>query len=310
MERTGHVPINRDNIGYVDMYDFSKANMSGESRVKAVTTVASICYQSDKKIGSQDLYDRLRGESIGLPSSSFEFVPILLTTAYIDKLGSLRDHVGIDRYDIMDIERFGELVYDEGKTYLLTNLRALLSTIEHISRLCTTDTMKQHINAFIDIYNTEDECSIIRNHFYVFKYKVDLNTRSQMVRHRMASWQELSRRYVSGKKIPFEFYKKPSLNSVGAETNLMQAGVCDVFITHHDIYNESVALYNEAVKAVPAQDARRLIPQAMYTELWGAWMPRGIQNFLSLRLDKHAQAEIQEVAEAMDWYIRKDSFNL
>ena len=68
-----------DDIAFVEQYDFSTANMSEENRIKAITTVASICYQNPKAIGSESLYNRLLAESKGLPSSSFEMCPILLT---------------------------------------------------------------------------------------------------------------------------------------------------------------------------------------------------------------------------------------
>ena len=35
-----------DHISYLESYDFSKANMSNESRLDVITLVASICYQS------------------------------------------------------------------------------------------------------------------------------------------------------------------------------------------------------------------------------------------------------------------------
>ena len=68
-----------DDIAFVEQYDFSTANMSEENRIKAITTVASICYQNPKAIGSESLYNRLLAESKGLPSSSFEMCPVLLT---------------------------------------------------------------------------------------------------------------------------------------------------------------------------------------------------------------------------------------
>ena len=35
-----------DSIAYLESYDFSKANMSNETRLDIITLVASICYQS------------------------------------------------------------------------------------------------------------------------------------------------------------------------------------------------------------------------------------------------------------------------
>lgn len=294
IERIGHSPINDDSIGYTDWYDFSTSNFDEEHRVRAVTTVASICYQSDAKIGSKVLYDRLAAESIGLPSSSFEFVPVLLNEDNLARFESSK----LDKHDVLDIFRFGEVIYYEGRKYLITNLRALISSADKLTQITKIDQSElKHI------YNTEDDASIIREVFYVFKHKVDLNTRSQMVRHRLASWQELSRRYVSGKKVPFEFYKKGHIMAgVGADVHLSGAYVADVFVSTDDLFHVSSRLYDVAVKNMAAQDARRLIPQAMYTELWSAWTPRGLKNFLDLRLDSHAQAEIRDVAEAMEFY--------
>ena len=67
-----------DNIAFVENWDFSKANLNEENRILAITQVVSICYQSPKALGSESLYNRLMAESQGLPSSSFEIVPVLL----------------------------------------------------------------------------------------------------------------------------------------------------------------------------------------------------------------------------------------
>ena len=56
-----------DNIAFVEQYDFSTANLNEENRIKAITQVASICYQNPKAIGSESLYNRLLAESKGLP---------------------------------------------------------------------------------------------------------------------------------------------------------------------------------------------------------------------------------------------------
>ena len=84
----GSVDLNGDGIGYVESYDFSKANMSQESRIAAITAVASVCYQNPKALGSISLYDRLATENKGLPSSSYEFVPVLIE---LDKPSDILD---------------------------------------------------------------------------------------------------------------------------------------------------------------------------------------------------------------------------
>ena len=102
-----------NDICSVDHYDFSLANSSYEARVQSVTKVASICYGNVKALGSISLFDRLQAEAAGLPSSSYEMCPILLTK---------------EQFAARDLKacwKFGEQVGD----YLLTNLRALISDV-------------------------------------------------------------------------------------------------------------------------------------------------------------------------------------
>ena len=53
-----------DNIAFVEQYDFSTANLSEENRIKAITTVASICYQNPKAISSPNIFSFLFINSI------------------------------------------------------------------------------------------------------------------------------------------------------------------------------------------------------------------------------------------------------
>ena len=75
-------------VGFVEHYDFALANTSYESRVQAVTKVASICYGNPKALGSINLFNRLQAEAAGLPSSSYEMCPILLTEEQFKQLQS------------------------------------------------------------------------------------------------------------------------------------------------------------------------------------------------------------------------------
>ena len=75
-----------DNIAFVEQYDFSTANLSQEHRIHAISAVASICYQNPKAVGSESLYNRLMAESKGLPSSSFEMCPVLLTEEEVKQI--------------------------------------------------------------------------------------------------------------------------------------------------------------------------------------------------------------------------------
>ena len=250
--------------GSVEHYDFSLANSSYEARVQAVSMVASVCYQSPKSLGSISLFDRLQAEAAGLPSSSYEFVPILLNKRQFAEK------------DLKSCWKYGEVVGD----YLLTNLRALIADVG--------------VEESLDYLNTDpEEIQIIKDNFKVFLFNVDLSTRAQMVRHR-CSWQELSRRYVSGKKQPFEFYISEKMKGLEHEcSNFGRYSTEFIIQTCIDHYNYAIAA------GVKPEEARRILPQAMKTTIWGAFQPAQLANFFTLRLDSHSQREIRLVAEAM-----------
>jgi thymidylate synthase (FAD) len=260
-----------DNIAFVENWDFSTANLNEENRILAITQVASICYQSPKALGSESLYNRLMAESQGLPSSSFEFVPVLLDVTN-------EKHQEILAPSYSNTKKFGEMICD-GK-YLLTNYRALVYDFENNANSYSFDIRTT--------YNTLEECKIIKEHFKVFLYKVDFPTRSQMVRHRV-NWQELSRRYVSGKRVPFDFYVSEKMKDVTTEYGNTQK-ILDICLEHY---------YKALEDGVKPQEARRIIPQAGYSQIWGGFQPTQLENYFKLRLDSHAQWEIRKTAEAM-----------
>ena len=183
--------IFEDNIAFVENWDFSKANLSEENRIHAITLIASICYQNPKALNSDSLYNRLMAESMGLPSSSFEFVPVFIS---FEDLDEIEQTSSIDDIEKMSIFKYGEIL-DSSKG-LLTNFRAIVYDVE----------TKRLSKNWLKHFNTEEECEIIAKHFKVFKHKMDIRSARQFIRHSTAVWQELSRRYVSGKKVPFEFY--------------------------------------------------------------------------------------------------------
>lgn len=271
-----------EGCGSVEAWDFSLANSSYEARVYFVTRVASICYGNPKALSSISLFDRLQAEAAGLPSSSYEFVPVLLSVGDVQnitdtarKLYFKDDKVHIPH---LNIRKFGEYVC---KTkYLLTNLRALIADVGPEESL-------KYLNT------SPEEIQIIKDNFKVYLFNVDLATRAQMVRHR-CSWQELSRRYVSGKKQPFEFYVSEKMKGLEHEcSNFGRYSTEFIIQTCIDHYNYAIAA------GVKPEEARRILPQAMMTTIWGAFQPTQLANFFALRLDKSAQREIRTVAEAM-----------
>lgn len=285
-----------DQIAYGEFWNFSKANLSEEHRIHAITLIASICYQNPKALNSDSLYNRLMAESQGLPSSSFEFVPMLFK--YDDLINKLSDeNILISDTNML---KYGEKV-ENGK-YLLTNFRAIIYDKEKFG----IDLTKH--------FNTKEECKIIAKHFKVFKAHIDLPTFCQMVRHRV-NWQVVSRRYVSGKKMPFEFYVSEKMKDVKSHQTINSEVIGEIHgnvqiydpfekqkyvFSTNDILNLCLTHYYKALEdGVKPEEARRIIPQAAYTTAWCAFQPTQLENFFKLRLHKTAQREIQQIAQAM-----------
>jgi len=272
--------IFKDDIAEISMYDFSRGNLDEESRIHHITTVASVCYANDKIIGKESLYNRLAAEAAGLPSSSFEFIPVYLTEERVRELAAL--YVKAKDTRILSIFKYGQTYGDKA---IITNYRALLYDVEYLEREC-------HMSArhMLDWYNTEEECEILRKKVFTFLTKMDMATSKQYNRHRVRL-QELSRRYVSGKKVNFELYHEQAmLTKIGATLSAE--------VLEHGL--QSIALYNKILATgVKPQSARRVIPVSMYTTIWASFDIDQVNNFQELRLDDHAQWEIRKIAGAM-----------
>ena len=288
-----------DGIAFIKEYDFSKANSSHNSRLNAVTEIATVCYASPDKIGSQGLYDRLANEDIGIPSSAFAFIPVLMDENIMNNF--IFDEV--EGEVIPDCLTFGEIISYNNKKYLLTNLRALLQDLGW-----TTDYKKAQELSEKYFNTSEEDIEIIKKFYKVYKVKMDIATSKQWNRHNF-HLQELSRRYVSGKKVPFDFYvdekmqKVTSVNDITEYTgNYTTQEVIDICMNHY---------YSALEHGVKPQDARRIIPQGAYTEIWTGMMPRVLDNMLKLRTKPKTQWEFRQLAlQIAEWEGWSEQTNL
>ena len=258
--------------GYVELYDFSKSNSSDESRVEAVTTVASICYANPNAIGSNVLYDKLAGESIGLPSTSFEFVRVAIPTATINSIKLFIKVHCDDRYNpniarLLESERYG--YYKDDMLY--TNYRAVLNDSINYPEA-------SELYGLLKCYGISNEP------YYVFKVKVDIPTARQFIRHR-TEWQELSRRYVSEERVGFDFYFNETVIEHLSE----------------DFIERCLNEYHKLIeKGVKKEYARNVLPLGLMTEIWCGWTPKYFDNLVKLRCTSKAQSEINELVSAMN----------
>lgn len=110
----------------------------------------------------------------------------------------------------------------------------------------------------------------------------------QLVRHRLASYNQQSQRYVSYSEEPC-FIVPPSV---------------DADPIARERFDEATAAAFDAYRAlidagVPAEDARYLLPNAMETKIVVTMNLRELLHFFELRCCRRAQWEIREVALAM-----------
>lgn len=279
----------KDNIAYIEQYDPGLSNRSHQDRLNVITTIASVCYNKPDVIGKQSLYDRLSMEGAGIPSSSFSFIPIILRATQISDITDYA--VTRNPSMVPDVLTFGEVVEGsllDGSAIVLTNLRALLQDLGWQEDFSKAQELSENY------FNTSDEdIALIRKHYRVYKVNIDIATSKQWIRHNY-HLQELSRRYVSGKKLPFQVYidekmqKVKSTNDITEYTgNYTTKEVIDICMNHY---------YAALEQGVPPQDARRIIPQGAYTTIWTGMTPRVYNNMLKLRTKASTQWEFRQVA--------------
>ena len=155
--------------------------------------------------------------------------------------------------------------------------------------------------------STLEHCSI------TFRFTVPLFVRSQHMRHRTWSYNEISRRYTS-KDLQFylpKWYRTQhkSNRQASNENDLIDPVIIpDLHNTGYDTTAshlvkratlESVNLFNTLLKSgVCREQARMVLPQNLYTEYYGTVNLGNLLKFIDLRTHEGAQWEIQKLAEA------------
>jgi thymidylate synthase (FAD) len=144
----------------------------------------------------------------------------------------------------------------------------------------------------------------------VFKFhvKTPIFVMRQWIRHRIASYNEISARYTEVKD---EFYvpsrwraqdlknKQGSVSAAALDHAALTAG----FQAQVDA---ALACYKSLLASGVAREmARMVLPVNMYTEFYWTINARSLMNFVTLRADAHAQWEIQQYGEAVARFFRE-----
>lgn len=164
--------------------------------------------------------------------------------------------------------------------------------------------MEQGDDKLIGFLMRERHGTPFEHNSFRFHVKLPLFVVREWQRHRIASYNELSGRYKKFENP--EFYIPDNVRTqVGKPGNYTfepWKGNVKQFqnqLAHH--YMDSVDLYNYYVEqGVAKEQARLVLPLALYTEMYYTTNARSLMNFLSLRNEQNAQWEIQEYARTLE----------
>jgi thymidylate synthase (FAD) len=153
--------------------------------------------------------------------------------------------------------------------------------------------------------------STFEHNVVTFKFVVPLFVRSQHMRHRTWSYNEISRRYTDKDLTfycPMSFrtqHKSNRQSSNQDEINPIlypdlsdpEFGIsCGEEVRKHT--SRSINLFeNLMIAGICREQARMVLPQNMYTEYYGTCNLNNLLKFIDLRTHQGAQQEIQDVAQ-------------
>lgn len=122
----------------------------------------------------------------------------------------------------------------------------------------------------------------------------------QLVRHRLASYNQQSQRYCRIDTNGGDWYVVPRKFVDG---NVYDADTIDYF---RDAMEQCAIRYNDALAAgVKPEDARYMLPEACKTEIVATMNVRELFHFLDVRQASGAQWEIHELADAIEQALRR-----
>lgn len=184
----------------------------------------------------------------------------------------------------------------------------IMSSIEHGSVGFVKKRLSDKDAKLIDYLAKNKHTSCFEHMGATLKLKVPIFIARQIQRHRTFSYNEISRRYVDS---PPEFFwpdkwrkRAENVKQGSSDEEIVRMRVShDDYDTTPQLVAESVAnhalfAYNAMLKnGVAPELARALLPQNLYTEFYMSGNLRAWAHFLSLRLDGHAQKEVQDVAK-------------
>lgn len=143
---------------------------------------------------------------------------------------------------------------------------------------------------------------------FKFRIKCPIFVARQLMRHRTASVNEYSARYSLVKNefwIPKVFRGQSSTNPQASNGVFENDVLKKEYI---DACEQAFVVYQKMIDAgVSREISRAVLPQSTYTEFYWKIDLHNLLHFLRLRMDSHAQPEIQEIA-VLIWNFVKERF--
>lgn len=141
----------------------------------------------------------------------------------------------------------------------------------------------------------------------VLMIECPLFVRSQIMRHRTFSYNEISRRYTSqeiGFWIPSELRKQDEKNKQGSSGVVAISSDRALDEYKNDCLKSLEKYYRMLADGVAREQARAVLPQSLLTRFYMGGVLRNWAHFLKLRLDEHAQKETRVIAEKISSILR------
>lgn len=160
----------------------------------------------------------------------------------------------------------------------------------------------QRDRKLIEYLIKNEHLSPFEHSVFQFHIKCPIFVARQWMRHRIASYNEISARYTQVREefyFPEKFRAQDKNNLQGSvDSNLLDNE--RMLKIYEDALKHSYKAYKDLIEAGAAREmARMVLPVSMYTQYYWTINARSLLNFIKLRTDPHAQYEIRLYANTI-----------
>lgn len=202
-----------------------------------------------------------------------------------------------------------EKVLDHGFIDLQQVMGSDLSTVNsaRVSFGKQVDAMSEKDEALIRYLADHQHHSPFRHAYMTFHIKAPIFVARQWVKHQVGcSWNEISGRYVEFEPefyVPESFRTQSSSVKQGSDGEHQDPAQCSY--VYKNAMTKTYNAYKELLRmGVAKEQARAVLPTALYTEWWWTASLQAVCHFLHLRLASHSQWEIREYAKVVERIVR------